>query len=193
RRVPPAARLPRPRAPGARPRQAARHGSGARGASVRPGGRQSGQPPAPQDRGRQPQPPFHPDRPRGRLSLRRRGAPRRAGTRLIMRMWPRSLLGQMLLAVAVVLLLAQAISAALLWQAAEARREASVLNAAAFAFIVRGEPHSEGGERWRVPGPYRHLIDRFTRPLRIEHVESFAPLPDDEIDARRAEALRAVV
>jgi len=110
-----------------------------------------------------------------------------------MRVWPRSLLGQMLLAVAAVLLLAQAISAALLWQAAEARREASVLNAAAFAFIVRGEPRSEGGERWRVPRPYRHLIDRFTRPLRIERTESFAPLPDDEIDTGRAEALRAVM
>lgn len=110
-----------------------------------------------------------------------------------MRLWPRSLLGQMLLAVAAVLLIAQAISAALLWQAAEARREASVLNAAAFAFIVRGEPRSEGDGRWRGEGPRRHLIDRFTRPLRIARTDSFAPLPGDEIDPERAEALRAVV
>ncbi|RXZ64508.1 sensor histidine kinase [Pelagerythrobacter rhizovicinus] len=110
-----------------------------------------------------------------------------------MRFWPRSLLGQMLLAVALVLLLAQAISAALLWQAAEARREAAVLNAAAFAFIVRGEPRNEGDGRWRGQGPRRHLIDRFTRPLRIERTDSFAPRPGDDIDPERAEALRAVV
>lgn len=110
-----------------------------------------------------------------------------------MRLWPRSLLGQMLLAVAAVLLLGQAISAALLLQAAEARREASVLNAAAYAFIVRGEPRSEGGARRHSSRRHRHLIDRFTRPLRIERTGSFAPLPDDDTDAERADALRAVV
>lgn len=110
-----------------------------------------------------------------------------------MRLWPRSLLGQMLLAVAAVLLLAQAISAALLWQAAESRREASVLNAAAFALIVRGEPRGEGDGHWHRSGARRHLIDRFTRPLRIERTNAFAPLPDDDVDAERAAALRAVV
>jgi len=110
-----------------------------------------------------------------------------------MRFWPRSLLGQMLLAVAMVLLLAQAISAALLWQAAETRREASVLNAAAYAFIVRGEPRSEGGDQGHKSRHHTHLIDRFTRPLRIERTDGFAPLPGDDIDAERAEALRAVV
>ncbi len=51
-RIPPAGRLPRPSAPGDGPRPAARHGPGPRGASVRPRGRQPGQPPAPQDRRR---------------------------------------------------------------------------------------------------------------------------------------------
>ena len=47
-----------------------------------------------------------------------------------MRLWPRSLLGQTLLAVALALLVAQAVSAVLLYRAAESRREAAVLNAA---------------------------------------------------------------
>ena len=40
-----------------------------------------------------------------------------------LRLWPRSLLGQMLLSVAGALLIAQGISGALLWRAEEQRRE----------------------------------------------------------------------
>lgn len=118
---------------------------------------------------------------------------RRRNAAELVRIWPRSLLGQMLLSVAAVLLLAQAISAALLWQAAESRREASVLNAASYAFVVRGEPRNEGDEQGPRSRRHTHLIDRFTRPLRVERADSFAPLPGDDIDADRAAALRAVV
>ena len=110
-----------------------------------------------------------------------------------MRLWPRSMLGQMLLAVAAVLLVAQAISAALLWQAAESRREAAVLNAAAFALVVRGEPRGEAPGEWRTSEAYKHMIDRFTRPLRIERAAGFAPQPGDAVAPERAEALRAVI
>lgn len=56
-----------------------------------------------------------------------------------MRPWPRSLLGQTLLAVALALLIAQAVSAALLWQAAQNRREVGALHAAAFRLLARDE------------------------------------------------------
>ncbi|MEW4449292.1 ATP-binding protein [Qipengyuania sp. JC766] len=49
-----------------------------------------------------------------------------------MRFWPRSLLGQVLLAAAAALFVAQAISAVLLYRAAENRREESALTSAAF-------------------------------------------------------------
>lgn len=107
-----------------------------------------------------------------------------------MRLWPRSLLGQMLLAVAAVLLLAQAISATLLWRAAEARREAAVMNAAAFSLVVRGR---DGREERALRTPPRRPDDSFVRALRIERSPAFAPLPGDVADAERAEALRAMV
>ena len=49
-----------------------------------------------------------------------------------MRLVPRSLFGQVMLAMGAALLVAQAISAALLWQAAESRRETALLHAAAW-------------------------------------------------------------
>ena len=52
------------------------------------------------------------------------------------RVLPRSLLGQMLLAVAIALLVAQTISAVLLYRAQEQRREFGVLNGAAFSLAV---------------------------------------------------------
>ncbi len=53
-----------------------------------------------------------------------------------MRLWPKSLLGQMLLAVAAALLVAQTISAILLWRAGENRREEVALNSAAFRIVT---------------------------------------------------------
>lgn len=53
-----------------------------------------------------------------------------------MRLIPRSLIGQTLLAVAVALIVAQAISAVLLYRAAEQRRDTALLNAAAFHLVV---------------------------------------------------------
>ena len=75
--------------------------------------------------------------------------------RLSMRLWPRSLMGQMLLAVAVVLLLAQAISAGLLWRAAEARRDersaAASGSAAAAACAAASAFATASGESERDP------------------------------------------
>lgn len=75
-----------------------------------------------------------------------------------MRLLPKSLLGQMLLAVALALLIAQGISAVLLYRAQEARREFGALNGLAFQLVAEprvayrsadGRGHGEGGRRWR--------------------------------------------
>ena len=50
----------------------------------------------------------------------------------MLRLWPRSLKGQLLLTVALALLLAQAISATLIYRAQSERREALLIHAAAF-------------------------------------------------------------
>lgn len=56
------------------------------------------------------------------------------------RLWPRSLQGQLLFAVAAALLLAQAIGAMLLYQAQGARREAALLHTAAFRLFAAQVP-----------------------------------------------------
>ncbi|RJY09409.1 sensor histidine kinase [Aurantiacibacter aquimixticola] len=84
------------------------------------------------------------------------------------RFLPKSLLGQMLLAVALALLVAQALSAVLLYRAEQQRSEAGIVNALAFQLIA--EPRRERGrermrrravrtlenadirEGWRAPG-----------------------------------------
>ncbi|HTN13252.1 MAG TPA: ATP-binding protein [Sphingomonadaceae bacterium] len=71
-----------------------------------------------------------------------------------LRLFPRSLLGQMLLAVAAALLAAQAFSAALLYRASEQRREMGVANGLAFQLV--SEPrvdYREGGPRQPETGP----------------------------------------
>ena len=76
-----------------------------------------------------------------------------------MRFWPKSLLGQMLLAVAAALLIAQTISAVLLWRAGEDRREQGALNAAAFRIVSdadRAERRARAAareEQGRIRGP----------------------------------------
>jgi hypothetical protein len=54
----------------------------------------------------------------------------------VKRFFPRSLLGQMLLSVALALLVAQGISAFLLFRAAEQRREMGALNGLAFQLVA---------------------------------------------------------
>lgn len=55
------------------------------------------------------------------------------------RFWPGSLLGQVLLAVALALLVAQSISAVMLYRAAETRRDSAALNAAAFRLVTAAQ------------------------------------------------------
>lgn len=98
----------------------------------------------------------------------RRAASERAGRR----QWPRSLLGQTLLALALALLGAQTIYASLLYRAVDERREAALLNAAAVELIsgpfrLRAEadhafPRTpQGGDRQAVrvmPRQLRYML-----------------------------------
>jgi len=68
------------------------------------------------------------------------------------RLWPKSLLGQVLLAVALALLAAQAISAALLFRAAEERREQHAVGSLAVQLIAASNGHDveRRGPRMRI-------------------------------------------
>lgn len=102
--------------------------------------------------------------------------------------WPRSLLGQTMLALAVALLGAQAIYASLLYRAADERREAALVNAAAFELIsgpyrqpiLRGERRPRAG--LRDPARVREI----PRPLRYQ-LAAEAPLAPGEGRSRRHE------
>ena len=102
---------------------------------------------------------------------------------------PKSLLGQMLLSVALALLVAQGISAFLQFRAAEQRREMGALNGLAFQLVAeptfdfrrtdRAFPGEEGRRRWQ-----RMRVERTTQqPIRA----------GEQRDPRREEELRAIL
>ena len=93
---------------------------------------------------------------------------------------PRSLRGQLLLAVAVALLLAQGISAVLLYRAQTERREAALVHGAAMRLFAAN--HDEV-----MLGP--HPVGTFdaARELKVEHMTS-APLQPGDLRSPKAEA-----
>jgi signal transduction histidine kinase len=109
-----------------------------------------------------------------------------------MRLWPRNLLGQTLLAVALALLVAQAVSAVLLYRAAENRREGAVLNAAAISLLV--DPALNEGRR-QIARRVRRAAEGplQIRPLRGEVTTSMPLLPGERSDAALAGALLQVL
>ncbi|QYU70889.1 HAMP domain-containing histidine kinase [Leptolyngbya sp. 15MV] len=109
-----------------------------------------------------------------------------------MRLWPRSLLGQVLLAVMAALLVAQAASAVLLVRAAENRRDAAMLNAAALQLVRQQEPRPERERRreWRERNGERGaFMPRMPRPLRVEWTDAPRILAGERRDAHREEEL----
>lgn len=125
------------------------------------------------------------------------------------RLLPRSLLGQVMLALAAALLIAQALSGVLLYRAGEQRREAALVHFAAFQLVSgerredrreerrerrdddrRGERQRRGPELRREgePPPLR-------LPRRLRYVESEAAplLPGEASNAAREAALAAVL
>ncbi len=97
--------------------------------------------------------------------------------------WPRSLQGQMLLAIALALLFAQTISAALLYRAQTDRREAALLHTAAIRLVTAGR--NDDGPRRR---DHEHPPEMMgmARQLRIELVAA-NPLRAGEPRLRGAE------
>ena len=105
------------------------------------------------------------------------------------RMWPKSLLGQMLLAVAAALLVAQAISAVLLVLAQEQRREMGAANGLVFQLVA--EPRFDYRDRQdRIShNPAKQRWQRY----RIERTATDPLLPGEAHDTRREAMLRAIL
>ena len=96
------------------------------------------------------------------------------------RLLPRSLRGQLLLAVAVALLLAQGISAALLYRAQTERREAALVHGAAMRLFAAN--HDEA-----MLGPHPAGSYDAARQLHVEHMPA-APLQPGDVRSPKAEA-----
>jgi signal transduction histidine kinase len=107
--------------------------------------------------------------------------------RTIGRLWPRSLQGQLLLAVALALLLAQTISAVLLYRAQNERREAALIHTATIRLFaaVREEGAMDLSER---PSTDRRArSERAERQLKVEQSEA-SPVASGELRNSGAEA-----
>jgi signal transduction histidine kinase len=103
------------------------------------------------------------------------------------RILPRSLLGQMLLAVAVALLVAQTISAVLQYRASEQRREGIAANSLAFQLVTEPRFEFRPHDRGRSSG-----MGRWQR-LQVEKTTANPVMPGERSDARREENLRAIL
>ena len=124
------------------------------------------------------------------------GAPESEQPLRFARWWPRSLQGQMLLAIALALLVAQGLSAALMWRMQHERHFAGLVNYAAFSLLgqnprapIGPPPPSLGAPPDEAP----EIGFRMPRPLRVA-IESHAPQQTG--DRRRPEieqALRQVL
>ena len=123
-----------------------------------------------------------------------------------MKLWPGSLRGQVLLAVMLALLVAQAVSAALLLRAADNRRDAAMLNAAAIQLVRQDRPRErddrddrrgrrERGAREREP-EFRAEQRRWQegpRPLRVEWTDRPAQLAGDRRDPAFEQGLQRLL
>ena len=119
----------------------------------------------------------------------------------MIRILPRSLLGQVLLAMAAALLIAQAISTTLLYRAAEQRRETAIMHSVAFQLLTGAERSTrERRAIRRMHGEMRHLdgdVGEAPRrlPPRLRYSESdTSPMQaSDRRLPQREEALRSIL
>jgi len=104
------------------------------------------------------------------------------------RFLPRSLLGQMLLSVALALLAAQTLSAVLLYRAAEQRREMGALNGLAFQLVAepRFDFRSSGGRN-------RNEGQRRWQRMRVERAETNPLTTEEQRDSAREAQLRTIL
>lgn len=103
------------------------------------------------------------------------------------RFLPKSLLGQMLLAVALALLVAQTLSGFLRFRAEELRRENGLINALAFQLVADPRVDYRTGER------SRETLRQERRRLRIERALASPVHRGERQDAERLERLRTVL
>jgi hypothetical protein len=106
--------------------------------------------------------------------------------RLLGGIWPKSLQGQLLLAVAVALLLAQGISAVLLYRAQVERREAALVHAAAIRLFAANR---EG----RMNGRHPPGALETARQLRVEQSDKSPLQPNDRRLDRAEQELKEVL
>jgi len=102
----------------------------------------------------------------------------------VRRVLPKSLLGQMVLAVALALLVAQGISAVLLYKDIEQRREMGYANGLAFQLVA--QPQIDIRQNTRNGGQQ-------SRQLRVEHTTANPLRPGEKVDTRRVQLLRSVL
>ena len=105
------------------------------------------------------------------------------------RPWPKSLLGQMLLAVGAALLVAQAISAVLLVLAQEQRREMGAANGLVFQLVAEPRFNYRDRETRASSNPARQRWQRF----RIERTSADPLRPGEKHDTKREEQLRTIL
>ena len=101
--------------------------------------------------------------------------------------WPRSLMGQMLLAVAVALLLVQGFGAMLVYRAQSERREAALLHAAAFRVLMATRDYRTTPAQPPHPRPRRH------GRLRLEHSATTPLRAGEAHDADAERELRRIL
>jgi signal transduction histidine kinase len=101
---------------------------------------------------------------------------------------PRSLLGQMLLSVALALLVAQTISAVLLYREAERRREMVALNG--LAFQLAAEPRFDFRQTRRSGRDEKRV---HWQRLRVQRTTQAPLLPGEQRDRAREQSLRTIL
>lgn len=108
---------------------------------------------------------------------------------LARRPWPRSLQGQLLLAVAAALLLAQSISAALLYRAGAERREAALVHAAAIRLFAAQHERGMLAHLGRHPPEFVVAAQR----LKVDRSEHSPMRPGESRKEHAEDELRAIL
>ncbi|KPF89154.1 HAMP domain-containing sensor histidine kinase [Novosphingobium sp. AAP93] len=108
------------------------------------------------------------------------------------RLWPRSLQGQMLLAIALALMVAQGLSAALMWRMQHERHFAGIVNYAAFSLLGR-HPRAQFGPPPPPMGEEPEIGFRMPRPLRVQEELRAPQMAGDRRRPEIEDALRQVL
>ncbi len=110
-----------------------------------------------------------------------------------MRLIPKSLLGQVMFALAAALLIAQGISAVLLYRAAAERRELAMMHAAAFQLVAGPRRGGEPPDGHQPPPRHDRARPRLPRSLRYSESAASPVRPGEARDAGREAALAALL